>query len=228
MTLRSWISVSLWAVAALAVPAPHRFQRRWGAPTVTVKNGTLEGLHSDQYNQDYFLGIPFAQPPVGSLRFRVPQSINTSWRGTRSAKQYSNACVGYGSDDWPYPVLSEDCLYLNVVRPSGCENQSLPVAFWIHGGGLFEGSGIDPRYNLSYIVQRSVEIGKPMMAVSINYRLSMWGFITGDEVIESGNANLGFRDQRLALHWVQENIAAFGGMLYSRSMRIVFLVKELC
>ncbi|KAF2634452.1 alpha/beta-hydrolase [Massarina eburnea CBS 473.64] len=208
------LSLSLFATAAVAVPyGTHRkfASNNTTGPTVTVKNGTLEGVHSEQYNQDYFLGIPFAQPPVGALRFRTPQSINASWNGTRSAKEYSAACVGYGSDDWPYPELSEDCLYLSVVRPSGYENETLPVAVWIHGGGLEEGSGIDQRYNTSFMIQRSVDIGKPVMIVNINYRVSMWGFITGEEVLEEGVANLGFRDQRLALHYVQENIAAFGG-----------------
>jgi carboxylesterase type B len=219
MALFRLASVFLSLSTVLAIPA-SRFEKRWAsntteAPTVTVKNGTLEGAHSSTYNQDFFLGIPFAQPPVGQLRFRVPQSINESWSNTYSATQYSAACVGYGSDDWPYPELSEDCLYLNVVRPSGYENVSLPVAFWIHGGGLYMGSAIDERYNLSLIVQRSVEDGNPIMAVSTNYRVAMWGFITGEEVVETGNTNLGFRDQRLALHWVQENIAAFGGMIPS-------------
>ena len=201
-------SALVWATAVLAAPAVEQNSL---APTATVKNGTYTGLHSIQYNQDYFLGIPFAQPPEGDLRFRVPQPLNSSWAGTRPATTYSAACVGYGSDDSVYPELSEDCLYLNIVRPSGYASQQLPVALWIHGGGLTEGSSIDQRYNLSFIVKKSVDIGKPIIAASINYRLSMWGFITGDEVLRSGNANLGFRDQRLAMHWLKENIVSFGG-----------------
>ncbi|KAF2015214.1 alpha/beta-hydrolase [Aaosphaeria arxii CBS 175.79] len=181
------------------------------APTVRIRNGTVEGVHSAQYAQDFFLGIPFAQPPVGELRFRPAQPIASAWTSPLNARQYSSACIGYGSDQWPYPSISEDCLYLNVVRPSGYENSTLPVAFWIHGGGLAQGSAIDQRYNMSFIVERSVEIGKPIIGVSINYRLSMFGFVNGEEVVESGNANLGFRDQRLGLAWVQENIEAFGG-----------------
>ncbi|KAF1962025.1 alpha/beta-hydrolase [Byssothecium circinans] len=209
-------SASLFATAAVAVPygthsRANSAEASATGPVVTVKNGTLEGVHSEQYNQDYFLGIPFAQPPVGDLRFRTPQPINTSWTSTYSAKEYSAACYGYGSDQWAYPKLSEDCLYLSVVRPSGYEKESLPVAVWIHGGGLTQGSSVDQRYNSSFMIQRSVDIGKPIIVVNINYRLSMWGFITGEEVVDSGNANLGFKDQRLALHWVQENIAAFGG-----------------
>jgi Carboxylesterase family len=101
-------------------------------PTVTVKNGTYVGTYSPGYKQDFFLGMPYAQPPVDDLRFRIPQSLNTSWSGTHSAEQYSAECVGYGSDQWNYPI-SEDCLYLNVIRPSGYEGHKLPIAFWIHG-----------------------------------------------------------------------------------------------
>jgi carboxylesterase type B len=73
------------------------------------------------------------------------------------------------------------------------------------------GGSNDARYNLSFPVQNSVEMGSPMIGISIQYRLSGWGFLGGKEVLDNGVANLGFRDQRLALHWVQENIAAFGG-----------------
>jgi carboxylesterase type B len=73
------------------------------------------------------------------------------------------------------------------------------------------GGSSDPRYNLSFIVQNSVEMKQPMLAVSIQYRLSAWGFLGGKEALEGKATNLGFRDQRLALHWIQENIAVFGG-----------------
>ncbi|KAH8586872.1 Alpha/Beta hydrolase protein [Bisporella sp. PMI_857] len=196
----------------LATPVPELTSTtKPTTPTVKVKNGTYFGVHSSQYNQDFFLGVPFAEPPVGDLRFRVPRPLNTTWKGTKSATTYSASCVGYGGDNLAYASQSEDCLYLNVVRPSGYEHERLPVAFWIHGGGLTMGSGIDQRYNLSFIVERSVKIGKPIIGVSINYRVDMWGFINGDEVLKTGNTNLGFRDQRLALHWAQENILAFGG-----------------
>jgi carboxylesterase type B len=75
---------------------------------------------------------------------------------------------------------------------------------------------VDQRYNTSFMVENSVRIGKPIIAVTINYRLSAWGFLSGSkEVQESGNMNVGLRDQRLALHWVQENIEAFGGKSHS-------------
>lgn len=128
-------------------------------------------------------------------------------------------CVGYGTDDTYLTgidppdsahVLSEDCLYLNVIMPTTSDTD-LPVAVWIHGGGLYEGGSNDERYNLSYIVQNSVEVGKPMIGISLQYRLDGWGFLVGQEALEGGATNLGYRDQRLALHWIQENIAAFGG-----------------
>ncbi|KAL3489122.1 Alpha/Beta hydrolase protein [Aspergillus germanicus] len=180
------------------------------SPKAHVKNGTYEGVYSVEYNQDFFLGVPFAQPPVDNLRFRLPQSLNSTWKGSRDAKDYSLLCVGYGLDQTFYEQ-SEDCLYLNVVRPAGYEHDQLPVGFWIHGGGFSNGGGGDQRYNLSFIVEQSVKIGKPIIGVSINYRLSLWGFLHSNEVVGEGITNLGLRDQRIALKWVQENIAAFGG-----------------
>ncbi|KAL4979354.1 Alpha/Beta hydrolase protein [Aspergillus desertorum] len=202
----------LTALFTLSFPisaAPFR-QGNSRVPTALVKNGTYEGVYSPEYNQDFFLGVPFAQPPVDDLRFRLPQSLNATWEGTRDAKGYSPLCVGYGLDQTFYNQ-SEDCLYLNIVRPAGYGREQLPVGFWIHGGGFSNGGGGDQRYNLSFIVEQSVKIGKPIIGASINYRLSLWGFLHSNEVVGEGITNLGLRDQRLALHWVQENIAAFGG-----------------
>ncbi|KAH8884560.1 alpha/beta-hydrolase [Thozetella sp. PMI_491] len=177
-------------------------------PVVAVKNGSYSGVYSPEYNQEYFLGMPYAQPPA---RFSLAQVLNTSWTDTRAATTYPKHCVGYGSDQIGFEV-SEDCLYLNVVRPAGISDSAgLPVAVWIHGGGLFMGGSADQRYNLSYTVQNSVELGTPIIGVSINYRLSAFGFVSSREALEEGVTNLGFRDQRLALHWVNENIEAFGG-----------------
>ncbi|KAH0040810.1 carboxylesterase family protein, partial [Aureobasidium melanogenum] len=197
--------------AAYAAVTKRDDNHQSSVPTVHVKNGTYTGYYASAYGTDNFLGMPYSQPPVGDLRFRVPQSLNTTWSGTRNATQYSPECIGYGRDTWSQGnYVSEDCLTLNVIKPAGsCE--SLPVLVWIHGGGLVMGGSADHRYNQSFIVQQSVEAGMPIIAVSINYRLSSWGFLYGREIQESGNTMNGFRDQRLALRWVQENIAAFGG-----------------
>ncbi|KEF50996.1 uncharacterized protein A1O9_12950 [Exophiala aquamarina CBS 119918] len=179
-------------------------------PSVVVKNGTYHGLHQTTYNQDLFLGIPYAQPPVGNLRFQLAQALNTSWSQPRDAKVYSPECFGYGSDQVGHNI-SEDCLALNIVRPAGHEGELLPVGVWIHGGGFLMGGTSDQRYNLSFIVQKSVEMGKPIIGVSIAYRLSFWGFSDSEEVRKAGVTNLGLHDQRKALQWIQENVGSFGG-----------------
>lgn len=217
----------LWLFAicnpALALPfgraAPDPNSDR-DVPIVTLRNGSYFGIHSNRYRQDFFLGIPFAQPPVGDLRLRLPASLNTTWTGIRNATEYSPACFGYGEDTQigAGNYCSEDCLALNVVRPSGYEQEKLPIAVWIYGsvrafgtkgnaqftnqesrGGFYEGSNRDPRYNLSFIVEQSVEISKPIIGVSINYRLHGWGFLYSQDVLNAGVANLGLRDQRYEL-----------------------------
>ncbi|KAJ4386628.1 hypothetical protein N0V93_009526 [Gnomoniopsis smithogilvyi] len=183
------------------------------APTVSLKNGSYYGVYSPEYDQDFFLGMPFAQPPLGELRLRQPQPINTTWSEARNATAYQPECIGYGSDQWVLGnIVDEDCLSVNVIRPAGISSDAnLPVAVWFNPGGWYEGGNLDPRYNMSFIVQQSVEMGKPFVAVMPNYRLSLFGFIYSQEVIDAGVTNLGMLDQRLALHWVQENIANFGG-----------------
>ncbi|KAF1808628.1 alpha/beta-hydrolase [Eremomyces bilateralis CBS 781.70] len=177
-------------------------------PTVTVRNGTVEGVYLKGYDQDQYLGVPYAAAPVDDLRFRNPQPLAEGW-GPESfkAREHQKACIGYtqGSLD-----QSEDCLYLNIVRTRTCQG-GCPVVVWIHGGAYTSGSPTDPQYDMSFIAHQADRIGKPMIAVSIAYRLSVWGFLFSNQTIESGDTNMGLRDQRLALRWVQENIAAFGG-----------------
>jgi hypothetical protein len=93
-------------------------------PTVDVLNGTYNGVHSQHYDQDFFLGVPYAQQPVGDLRLQIPHSLNTSWTESRNATEYSRSCLGYGQSTG----ASEACLTLNVVRPSGAKlEDKLPV-----------------------------------------------------------------------------------------------------
>ncbi|KAF5020563.1 hypothetical protein F66182_7395 [Fusarium sp. NRRL 66182] len=196
-----------WLPGSLGAPSHGSYNPE---PSVDTRNGTYRGVYSAEYDQDVFLGIPFGQPPVGDLRFRNPRSLNTSWSGSRDADKYSPACVGYGPSQLGYET-SEDCLYLNVIRPAGYAKKKLPVLVWIYGGGYFQGSTVDRRYNLTFIVEQSVKIGHPIVAVSMNYRLGAYGFLNSAEAFESGDSNMGFRDQRLSLHWIRENMAAFGG-----------------
>ncbi|KFZ05843.1 hypothetical protein V501_07972 [Pseudogymnoascus sp. VKM F-4519 (FW-2642)] len=178
------------------------------APTAKTKNGTYVGLAVPQLSQDIFRGIPFAQAP----RFELAQSLNSSWSGTHEAVEPGLTCSGYGSNNLLGLEVGEDCLNLNVVRPSGTKaNAKLPVMVWIYGGGFRQGSINDREFNTSYMVETSVQIGKPVIIVSINYRLSAFGFLFSKEVQSKGATNLGIRDQWKALEWINENIAGFGG-----------------
>lgn len=181
-------------------------------PTVTVLNGTYSGLYLPTFNQDVFLGIPYAQDTSGENRFRVPQSLNESWTGIRKAQQYGNACPDFTPEADGMYGMSEDCLSINVVRPAGLKDgQKVPIVLWIHGGSYQVGTSGIPNYNLTYLVQRSVEVGQPIIGTSINYRKGGWGMLYSVEVQGSGNSNLSLRDMRKALAWISENIAAFGG-----------------
>ncbi|XP_046993594.1 venom carboxylesterase-6-like isoform X1 [Schistocerca americana] len=167
---------------------------------VSTEQGQLMGMTATSvYNTSYtaFLGIPYAEPPTGELRFQAPRPA-AAREGVLNATQYGSDCVqstGTGC---------EDCLYLNVYVPgTPAEAAALPVLFWIHGGGFGSGSGSDQQYGPDFIVSYGV------ILVTINYRLGPLGFLsTGDEVVP-GNA--GLKDQQLALSWVQRNIASFGG-----------------
>jgi hypothetical protein len=132
--MNSKLVPSVVAVLGL-LEAAYAFPSNQQAPTITVKNGSYYGTYSESFDQEYFLGMPFAQPPLGDLRFRNPVPLNTSWTGSRNATSYGKWCYGQFNDEQYDP--SEDCLTINVVRPAGYEGQPLPVAAWIYGGGFF-------------------------------------------------------------------------------------------
>ncbi|CCX04335.1 Similar to Lipase 1; acc. no. P79066 [Pyronema omphalodes CBS 100304] len=192
----------LFSTAALAVD-----------PLVTIKNGTLAGINGTKYNQDLFLGIPYAQPPLGNLRYRLPQSLNWRWKTPKDVKSYGPRCwerAGPLPGETDDVVHNEDCLTLSVIRPKDAKGL-LSVVVWIHGGDLVNGGSSFPRYDMQNFVGVSQKYGQPVVAVSIQYRLGGFGFLGGSEVLKEKVANLGWHDQRLSLRWIQENIAAFGG-----------------
>ncbi|KAM6508294.1 hypothetical protein FALCPG4_018168 [Fusarium falciforme] len=134
MSLRLFITAALgavlgaWQVDSAAV-TPSK------SPIVDTLNGSYYGLYNPVYNQDIFLGIPYAQPPLKDLRFRPPHSLNTTWSGLRNATEIGYSCVGYGEDTEVAAknYTNEDCLSLNIARPAGNSSKPLPVAVWIHG-----------------------------------------------------------------------------------------------
>ncbi|KAK6524832.1 hypothetical protein TWF281_011730 [Arthrobotrys megalospora] len=211
-------SIAIFSLLSLAgsfveaVPAPQGgpISGIDTSPKAYIKNGTVTGRYSPEWNQDFFLGVPYAKPPTGDRRFRPPQFITEKQH--IQAKQTGNWCYGYRGDQWEYPQ-SEDCLTLNIVRPSGVNYniKKLPVAVFIHGGGFLIGSAHDQRYNMTFLVKQSVDEGHPIIGIGINYRLGGLGWIASRQVAGTQNLNLGLKDQRVALHWIQENIRAFGG-----------------
>lgn len=209
MLLKSLAFAGSLATSIIAAPIINSTSNQ--STLVSTQNGTIQGKYLEGFNQDAYLGVPFAQPPLGNLRFLPPQPYNSTWDDVKTFDQYGYACYATWGTDTANLEHSEDCLTLNIVKPHGYENQSLPVGIWIHGGGFQDGSSTRKAYNLSYIVDNSVAIGKPFIGVSINYRLNGFGFLTSDEISQKGFTNVGLRDQIQAIHWINENIEGFGG-----------------
>lgn len=170
------------------------------SPAIVTQNGPVKGIET--FGVEGFLGIPYAAPPVGALRWMPPRP-HAKFKGVFQAKQFGNFCTQLG-------LGSEDCLTLNVFTPIQKKNQNkhhgLPVMVWIHGGGLVTGGSFI--YDPSPLV-----LSGNLMVVTINYRLGLLGFFAQSAIDGEGhlNGNYGFMDQQLALKWVQRNIAAFGG-----------------
>ncbi|KZV94246.1 carotenoid ester lipase precursor [Exidia glandulosa HHB12029] len=166
-------------------------------------------------NTEQFLGIPFALPPTGRRRF-VPPVPYDVYTGVINATAYGLACPQLGGppgNPGPPPAESEDCLTMNIIRPAGLKSYTrLPVAVWFHGGGFLFGR--TESNDGTPIVIRSMELNMPVIYASMQYRLNAFGFLPGKEVEAAGVGNLGLRDQRMALKWIQQHIASFGGDPY--------------
>ncbi|XP_048010732.1 cholinesterase 1 isoform X2 [Megalobrama amblycephala] len=181
-------------------------------PKLLIKDGTIQGLALDK--SYVFYGIPFADPPVGTYRWKPPRPV-TPWRGVRDATYpraaCMQACIGPISDECPKKV-SEDCLYLNVFVPLSVNFAApllkpLPVMVWIHGGDFIAGSASKALYDGRYISNFTQTV-----VVSVAYRLGAFGFlVSGKDPRTSAVGNYGILDQQAALLWVQQNIAVFGG-----------------
>ncbi|KZP15052.1 alpha beta-hydrolase [Athelia psychrophila] len=210
--MRSLLFLSAAICAATASPYPSRRAPSSTAPTVKLDAATVTGVTINS-TIEQFLGIPFAQPPTGKLRFSVPVAVhpyNTSF----SASEYGPYCLQIpeiipGAPATPNVTQSEDCLTINVIRPAGHENTTLPVLAWIFGGGFDEGG--PAAFDGSVIVQKSIAIGSPVVYASFNHRVNGFGFLASQEITDAGVANLGLQDQRQALRWIQKYIHSFGG-----------------
>lgn len=177
--------------------------------TATTEAGTLQGVREGDVIS--YKGIPFAKPPVGDLRWRAPQPIEP-WEGAKAADHYGPDCmqIPYKADAAPLGVQpSEDCLYLNVWTPTERAAAKRPVMVWIYGGGFVNGGSSPPVYAGTKFAESGVVL------VSFNYRLGRFGFFAHPaltrEAAGTPHGNYAILDQIAALHWVKDNIAAFGG-----------------
>ena len=213
---RPW-HCALLALLALPALAPcAASQTRNAAPStassprVTADAGVLEG-RVDTSGILLFRGIPYAEPPVGDLRWRPPRPA-ANWEGIRGAERLGHNCMQaqpYGDIDPFAAGISEDCLYLNVWTQSLERRRPRPVMVWIHGGGFFAGFGGEERHNGARLAQKGAVV------VTINYRLGVFGFLVHPALAAESphhvSGNYGLLDQVAALEWVHRNIARFGG-----------------
>lgn len=202
--MKTLLTLSLLTVQLVHLAAAQ------SAPQAKTANGTLEGV-TEASGIRSFKGIPFAQPPVGDLRWKEPQPAK-NWQGVRKADHFGPRAMQlpvFGDMNFRSDGVSEDCLYLNVWTPAKSANEKLPVMVYFYGGGFIAGDGSEPRYDGESIAR------KGLIAITVNYRLGVFGFMAHPELTKESphhaSSNYGYLDQTAALRWVQQNIAAFGG-----------------
>ena len=177
---------------------------------VRIANGVVEGV-TDENGVRAFKGVPFAQPPVGDLRWKPPQPAR-DWDGVRKADKFGPRAMQlplFGDMVFRSDGMSEDCLYLNVWTTAKSGDERLPVLVYFYGGGFVAGDGSEPRYDGASMAAKGI------VAVTVNYRLGVFGFLAHPELTKESphhaSGDYGLMDQAEALRWVRRNIAAFGG-----------------
>lgn len=177
----------------------------------TVTGGEIEGDYDNKTGIQTFLGIPYAQPPVGDLRWKAPQAVKP-WAGVKQTNTFGPRAIQKFM--WPDMLfrsdgLSEDCLYLNVWTPRKQKQTGLPVLVYFYGGGHVAGDGSEYRYDGESMAKEGIVV------VTVNYRLNLFGYFAHPELSKEApykaSGNYGALDQSVGLQWVHDNIAAFGG-----------------
>lgn len=187
-------------------------QDNYSFPVQTkIEHGIIEGNYDTKTGLQMYFGIPFAKPPVGELRWKAPQPLD-SWTGVKETKKFGPRpvqAIVFGDMKSRSDGLSEDCLYLNVWTPARRNTSGLPVLVYFYGGGFVAGDGSEPRYDGAAMAKKGIVV------VTVNYRLNIFGFFAHPELSAEApykaSGNYGLLDQHHALKWVQKNIAAFGG-----------------
>lgn len=199
LTRRSFLATT--SLAACAFQSRRLFAQSAAlSATVHTPSGTLRG--ESRGGVRVFRGVPFAAPPVGSLRF-LPAHSMVTWKGERDATAFAAAPLQPGQSDIPH---SEDCLYLNLWVPEG--GGPFPVFVWIHGGGFTGGHAFEAMYDGTAFAREGI------LSISVGYRLGVFGFLDFEPLLGAqyaGTANNALSDLIAALQWIQENISAFGG-----------------
>jgi len=191
-----------FALAFLGLSVAQPSQAEHLSAPVKVSGGKIAGIDDGTLN--IYLGVPFAAPPFGPLRWRSPQAI-VPWTGVKQTRTLSSACAP--NADWLPNPKSEDCLYLNVWAPKSAKD--LPVIVWIHGGGYYGGTAGQPVFDGASLAKHGAVV------VTLNYRLGIFGFFSHPELTaespDNASGNQGIEDQIAALKWVKGNISVFGG-----------------
>lgn len=211
MNLKKTCIGILLLVAPIISKAQHAENQNAFPVQITTTNGIIEGEFDIKTNIQSFKGIPFAQPPVGNLRWKAPQPV-INWNGIKQTKKFGPRAIQsnvFGDMGFRSDGMSEDCLYLNVWSPAKTSSEKLPVLVYFYGGGFAAGDGSENRYDGENMAKKGI------VTLTVNYRLGIWGFFSHPELTkESPNhasGNYGLLDQNAALKWVQANIAKFGG-----------------
>ncbi|TAN15603.1 MAG: carboxylesterase family protein [Chitinophagaceae bacterium] len=186
-------------------------QKQFNEDIVKVSGGFIRGVTNPETDIRHFWGIPYAQSPVGDLRWRAPQPVKT-WNGIRDANKFGpKAMQKFIFTDMRFRTdsMSEDCLYLNVWTPANSSTANLPVLVYFFGGGFIAGDGSEWRYDGESLAQKGIVV------VTVNYRLGIFGFFSYPALTKESphhsSGNYGLLDQQAALEWVHQNIAAFSG-----------------
>ncbi|MFC6635150.1 carboxylesterase/lipase family protein [Microbulbifer taiwanensis] len=188
------------------------YNRKSSTPFVDTLAGPISGSVDIETGVHRFLGIPYALPPIGELRWQPPRPV-PPWQTPYCADDFGmpaaqnpSALIEVRGPDGEVPE-KEDCLYLNIYAPAGSVGKKLPVMLWVHGGSFYMGSGCQDIYNGRYLAQSGRAI-----VVTFNYRLGALGFLRLRDICDiSASGNEGLQDQIAALEWVRKNIPAFGG-----------------
>jgi para-nitrobenzyl esterase len=199
ITRRSFLANT--SLASCSLCTPHLFAFSAVAPTIVrTPSGALRGESNNGVR--VFRGVPFAEPPIGPLRF-LPTEKVAPWKGERDATKFAAAPMQHKQLEVPH---SEDCLYLNIWAPEG--SGPFPIFVWIHGGGFTDGHAFEPMYDGTDFAREGI------LSISVEYRLGVFGFLDCEPLLGqdyAGTANNGLHDLMTALSWIQENISTFGG-----------------